>query len=126
MRIVIDTHILIWLLEGDIQLSESRRAILANPTNQIFVSIASLWETAIKISSGKLSLSKPLSQIIDEITDSSSLILHIEPEHTLVVSTLPLHHRDPFDRIIISQAQVENLSVMTHDGAFADYGITLL
>ena len=126
MRLLIDTHILIWFLEGNKSLSKSRRQIIANPQNEIFVSIASLWEMAIKISLGKLTLAKSLADVIKQIGVEDIELLPISPEHTLQVSTLPFHHRDPFDRIIIAQSQIENLAVMTDDKDFADYGVKIL
>ncbi|MBA3694755.1 MAG: type II toxin-antitoxin system VapC family toxin [Acidobacteria bacterium] len=126
MRLLIDTHILIWFLEGNKLLPKSRRQIIANPQNDIFISIASLWELAIKISIGKLTLAKSLADVIKQIAAEDIEILQISPEHTLQVSTLPLHHRDPFDRIIIARSQIENLTVMTDDDDFADYGIKIL
>jgi PIN domain nuclease of toxin-antitoxin system len=126
MRLLIDTHILIWFLEGNKLLVKSRRQIIANPQNDIFVSIASLWEIAIKISLGKLTLAKPLADVVKQIAVENIEILPIAPEHTLQVSALPFHHRDPFDRIIIAQAQVENLPIMTADMEFAKYSIQIL
>lgn len=126
MRLLIDTHILIWFLEGNKLLSKPRRQIIADPLNDVFISIASLWEIAIKISIGKLTLAKPLADVIKQIAIEDIEILPILPEHTLQVSTLPFHHRDPFDRIIIAQAQIDNLPVMTDDREFGNYGINLL
>ncbi len=111
MQLLIDTHILIWFFEGNKLLSKSRRQIIANPQNEIFVSIASLWEMAIKISLGKLTLAKSLADVIKQIGVEDIELLPISPEHTLQVSTLPFHHRDPFDRIIIAQSQIKNLAV---------------
>ncbi len=126
MRLILDTHILIWFLEGNRSLSNSRRQIITQTQNDIFVSIASLWETAIKVSLGKLTLSQSLADVVKQINSEDIEILPITPEHTLQVSILPFHHRDPFDRIIISQAQVENLTVMTNDTDFIKYGIQVL
>jgi PIN domain nuclease of toxin-antitoxin system len=126
MRLLIDTHILIWFLEGNKSLAKPRRQIIANPQNDIYVSIASLWEMAIKISLGKLILAKPLADVIKQIAVENIEDLPILPEHILLVSTLPFHHRDPFDRIIIAQSQIENLAVMTDDMDFANYGIQIL
>jgi PIN domain nuclease of toxin-antitoxin system len=125
MQILIDTHILIWFLEGNDLLSHNRCQIIANSQNKIFVGIVTLWELAIKISNGKLTLSKPLADVIKQISKEDIEILNILPKHILQVSTLPLHHRDPFDRIIIVQSQVENLDLMTEDAEFAKYGISL-
>lgn len=126
MRLLIDTHILIWFLEGNKLLSKSRRQVIANPQNDVFVSISSLWEMAIKISLGKLTLAKPFTDVIKQIGTENIEILPISPEHTLQVSTLPFHHRDPFDRIIIAQAQIENFSIMMNDPDFANYAVRIL
>ncbi len=126
MRLLIDTHILIWFLEGNRLLSKPRRQIIANPQNDIFVSIACLWEMAVKISIGKLTLAKPLADVIKQIAVEDFEILPISPEHTLQVSTLPFHHRDPFDRIIIAQSQIENLTIITDDDDFKSYGVKVL
>lgn len=125
MQILIDTQILIWFLEGNTSLSINRCQIISSSQNSIFVSIASLWEIAIKISIGKLTLSKPLADVIKQISTEDIEILDISPKHILQVSNLPLHHRDPFDRIIIAQAQIENLDLMTEDTEFEKYGINL-
>ena len=126
MRILIDTHILIWHLEGDEQLSPDRRLLITDPANVIFVSIASFWEVAIKSSLGKLSLSRSISEIFAEVDSSATSLLAIEPIHTLKVSSLPFHHKDPFDRMIIAQALVEDLSLVSNDVNFATYGVDLL
>ncbi len=126
MRLLIDTHILIWFLEGNRLLSKPRRQIIANPQNDIFVSIACLWEMAVKISIGKLTLAKPFADVIKQIAVEDFEVLPISPEHTLQVSTLPFHHRDPFDRIIIAQSQIENLTIITDDDDFKSYGVKVL
>jgi PIN domain nuclease of toxin-antitoxin system len=126
MQLLIDTHILIWFFEGNKLLAKSRRQIIANPNNDVFISIASLWEIAIKISLGKLTLSKPLVEIVRQIAVENIEILPIAPKHILQVSVLTFHHRDPFDRILVAQSQVENLPVMTDDREFGDYRINIL
>ncbi len=126
MRFLIDTHILIWFLEGNKSLSKLRRRIIADSNNDVFVSIASLWEMAIKISVGKLTLANPLAEVIKQIAVENIEVLPISPEHTLQVSILPFHHRDPFERILIAQSKIENLPVMTADGGFGIYEIKIL
>ncbi len=126
MRILVDTQMLLWHLENDKRLSVSRGEYIEDPANQILVSIASLWEIGIKMSIKKLSLVKPLDSIFDHIERSTSSILPIQPAHIIGVSKLPLHHRDPFDRLIISQALVENVPVLSSDGVFHKYGVELL
>jgi PIN domain nuclease of toxin-antitoxin system len=125
MRLLIDTHILIYFLEGNQLLSKDHQQIIADQNNDIFLSIASLWEMAIKISTGKLMISQPLDDVIRQIDAETIDILPISAEHTLQVSTMPFHHRDPFDRIIIAQAQIENLPVITSDEIFSAYQIKL-
>ncbi|NOT48301.1 MAG: type II toxin-antitoxin system VapC family toxin [Acidobacteria bacterium] len=126
MRILIDTHILIWHLEDDKRLTAQHGNIIEDSNNRVFVSVASLWEIAIKTSRGKLSLSRPIEDIFSEIERSTSSILLIKANHSLHVSKLIFHHNDPFDRMIIAQALVEGLPVMSTDKNFAAYGVTLL
>jgi PIN domain nuclease of toxin-antitoxin system len=126
MRILIDTHILIWFLEGNSELSASHKSLIVGSDNEVFVSIASLWEMAIKVSTGKLTLANPLIDVISGIGKENIDILSITPAHTLQVSTLPFHHRDPFDRILIAQAQVEFLDVISDDSVFSDHEIDLI
>jgi PIN domain nuclease of toxin-antitoxin system len=126
MRLLIDTHILIWFFEGNNSLPKSRRQIVSNAQNEVFISIASIWEIAIKISIGKLTLARPLADVIKQIAIDNIEILPISPEHTFQVSALPFHHRDPFDRLIIAQSQVENLAVMSDDKEFVNYAIRIL
>ena len=126
MRILIDTHILIWHLEDDERLSSFHGQVIEDPANRVLISIASFWEIAIKSSRGKLSLAKSIEDIFSEIARSSSTILPIESEHTVLVSRLPFHHKDPFDRMIIAQAMVEGVPIMSTDRDFADYGVDLL
>ncbi|HEX8197289.1 MAG TPA: type II toxin-antitoxin system VapC family toxin [Pyrinomonadaceae bacterium] len=126
MQLLIDTHVLIWFLEGNKSLSKPHRQIISDSQNDVLVSIASLWEIAVKISLGKLTLAKPLADVIKQIAVENIEVLPILPKHTLQVSTLPFHHRDPFDRIIVAQSQVENLPIVTNDIEFNHYGIKLL
>lgn len=126
MRILIDTHVLIWYLEGNQNLQLSKRQKIVDPGNEIFVSSVSLWEIAIKVSINRLKISRPLTDIFQQMSLQSFDILQIQPGHILQVAALPFHHRDPFDRMIIAQAHVEFLPIMTHDPIFANYGIKLI
>lgn len=101
MQFLIDTHVLIWFLEGRNLLSASIRSLIANPDNGVFVSIASIWEIAIKISIGKLTLANSLGDVLHQISSENIEILGIDAEHVLRLSSLPFHHRDPFDRMIV-------------------------
>ena len=108
---LIDTHVLLWDITGSERLVENHRRIMHGDGNK-FVSIASLWEIAIKVSVRKLPMPDDL---LDIIAKSDVEILPILPEHAIAVSDLPHHHRDPFDRMLVAQAQLENLTIMTLD-----------
>jgi PIN domain nuclease of toxin-antitoxin system len=125
MRLLVDTHVLLWYLEGDKKLSTTYRRLISDPENEKFVSVGSLWEIAIKSSLNKLSLSNSLKDIIEYIETRGIILLSISPRHTIEVSTLPFHHRDPFDRILIAQSRIEELPIITDDRMFADYEVEL-
>jgi PIN domain nuclease of toxin-antitoxin system len=125
MRLLIDTHSLIWYLEGNKKLRAGQRELIVNSDNDILVSVVSLWEIAIKSSIGKLMLSRSLADILDQLDSQSINILGIERGHVLQVEKLPHHHRDPFDRLIIAQSKVEFLTVVTHDRNFSEYGVKI-
>lgn len=126
MRILIDTHIFIWHLEDDSALSLARSELIEDPSNEILLSIASLWEISIKLSIGKLTLSRSIEDVILHINRSTSSFLAIEPEHLVHVASLPFHHKDPFDRLLISQSLVEDIPIISSDPNFAEYGVELL
>lgn len=121
MNFLIDTHAPVWFLEGNNSLSKSNRQITADSQNNISVSIASIWELAVKISIGKITLTRTLSDVINQISFENIEILSITPQHALYVSTLPFHHRNPFDRLIIAQAIVENLNFISADAIVDSY-----
>jgi PIN domain nuclease of toxin-antitoxin system len=124
MRAILDTHALIWFLEGDQRLSGLARETIARGDNEVLVSMASLWEMSIKHSLGKLELRKPFAELIPEQLETNALgVLGVELSHVMELSILPHHHRDPFDRMIIAQARVETLPVIGDDGAFDSYGV---
>jgi PIN domain nuclease of toxin-antitoxin system len=124
MKYLIDTHVVIWFLEGNTNIPEKTRLIITGPDNEILVSIATFWEMAIKLSLGKLILPKELKEIIDDTKSLNISVLKINEEHVLKVLELPVIHKDPFDRIVISQAIVENLELISKDDLFDKYGIT--
>ena len=124
MRYLLDTHSLIWFIGGEPQLSAHARQLMDNETNELFVSVASLWEMAIKFSIGKLNLEQPFDEMFPEQLENNSIeILGITLDHLKAVCNLPFHHRDPFDRLIIAQAQVEQLPIISVDTVFDDYGV---
>ena len=121
MDLLLDTHTLIWFFNADEQLSINARNLVANPTNNCFLSIASIWEMGIKISLNKLELRGNLAQVAQFIAENSIELLPITFGHVQQLATLPFHHRDPFDRIIIAQALIEQLVLVTKDAVFGQY-----
>ena len=125
MNNLIDTHALIWFLNGDNDLSDKARKAIENSEAINFISIASLCEIAIKISLGKLELQTPFEKISEQIDNNGFQILPITFEDTLVLTSLPFHHRDPFDRIIISQSLNNKLTIISKDRYFDAYQVAL-
>ena len=118
MRLLLDSHILIWLMEADERLTPEARAIISDAT-EVFASTASLWELAIKAGLGKLDLDvERLASLLDTAGVSE---LQITRRHVLEVARLPLHHRDPFDRLLVAQAKAEIMRLMTNDARLSPY-----
>ena len=127
MSLLIDTHILIWLLAGSSRLTRDVQDTLANRRNIVFVSVASTWEMAIKVGLGKLDLPPELHVWLPTELDAAGLrLLPIEFEHTVGVEALPHHHRDPFDRLLIAQALADGLTLVTADRVFESYDVPLI
>lgn len=126
MRLLLDTHAIIWHIEQNPTLSGKASAAIKNPDNEIFVSTVSLWELSIKVSLGKLKLPTPVRAIAVELRNSGAAFLQISEEHALATESLPWHHRDPFDRMLIAQSRQEGLTLVTRDGIFAEYAVSLL
>ena len=124
MRYLLDTHTLLWFLAGDEKLSGRPRQLIDDPNNEKFLSIASLWEIAIKVGLGKLNLSEPFEQMFPEQLHFNNIeMLDITVDSLIKLTTLPFHHRDPFDRLIIAQGLVEGLPIISVDAIFDTYGI---
>jgi PIN domain nuclease of toxin-antitoxin system len=127
VRILVDTHCLLWALARPEALSVDAAALLTNGETEIVFSAASVWEIAIKSSLGKLRLSPANGDSLFDIIDRQTLTpLPILHSHARRVANLPLHHGDPFDRLLIAQAQIENLTVMTADDQFLRYEIEII
>ena len=127
MKLLIDTHALLWAYWGDPQLSAVAIRLIFDPANRIFVSAASHWEIAIKMKTGKLTLRQPFLDFIQcAVIDNGFTLLPIEPKHTAIVATLPFHHKDPFDRLLVSQAMAEGIPLVSADVAFDPYGVQRL
>ena len=127
MRLLLDTHTFLWFVTNDARLSENALDAVAEPTNDILVSPASYWEIAIKVSLGKYPLTVPFDTFFEEgIVGSDMTILPIEIRHAAVLATLPMYHKDPFDRMMIAQAIVEQVPIVSVDTALDDYGVQRL
>lgn len=119
MRYLIDTHILLWWVFDDPKLKVNCREIIRNPENKIIVSSVSAWEIATKYRIGKLPEAKQILEQYSRILAQAEFIeMPITTEHALRAGSLPIAHRDPFDRMIMAQAEIENIPVITHDNAF--------
>ncbi len=121
MKILLDTHIMLWWFANDAALSEKTRKIIANTDNVIFVSVASAWEITIKKALGKLQAPDDLESAISA---NNFEILPINIKHAIGISHLEPYHADPFDRILIAQAKIENLTLITHDKQILAYSIS--
>ncbi|NJL91488.1 MAG: type II toxin-antitoxin system VapC family toxin [Coleofasciculaceae cyanobacterium SM2_1_6] len=127
MELLLDTHVLIWFFSGDEKLSDNAKNLIEDVDNIKYIGVASIWEMAIKQSKGKLTLSLPLDNYIQEkIKLEDFQLLNIKLSHLKVVSQLPFHHSDPFDRLLIAQAIVENISIISQDSMFNSYNIPLI
>ena len=127
MKLLVDTQAFLWFLAGDRRLRRPVRRRLEDASQERFLSIASVWEMAIKVSLQKLELDDPLEDVVTAGTrDAGIALLGVSKDHALRVATLPWHHRDPFDRLLIAQAAEDGYTVVTRDGSLDAYGIPLL
>jgi PIN domain nuclease of toxin-antitoxin system len=127
MRALIDTSTFLWFISDSDKLSRNARRFIADMENDLVLSVASLWEIAIKTSLGKLELLLPFSRLIPEQLEQNVItVLPIGVSHLSGIIDLPFHHRDPFDRLIIAQSLAEQLPVITKDAAFSQYPIQLI
>ncbi len=127
MKLLLDTHAFLWWVEGTPALGRRARAEVSNPDNEVFVSIASCWELAIKLSLGKLRLTQGLERFIPEqLTRNGFGLLGMEFRHVARVADLPFHHRDPFDRVLVAQALQDELAIVSADRMFRKYGVTVV
>ena len=127
MRVLIDTHIFIWYIQNNEKLPSPMFTLINDGRNEILFSTASIWEMAIKQSTGKLNLGVPYASFIKEQMKLNRIeLLPIKLEHLEVVASLPFHHRDPFDRLLIAQAMVEALPIVSADSTFSSYPIQII
>ena len=127
MRLLLDTHALLWFGLADSRLSPAALALIAEPTNEIIISPASYWEIAIKIRSNKYHLNQPFQLFFEQVLQAYRFsVLAIEIRHAALLTTLPLHHRDPFDRLLVAQAMAEGMPLVSADQQLDAYGVQRL
>ena len=127
MNLLLDTHAFLWFIAGNSSLSRKARAAIEDENNRILLSVVSLWEIAIKVSLGKIKLSEPFDTLIPEqLTANGIELLDISVEHAALVATMAFHHRDPFDRLIAAQANVEDMTLISIDEVFDVYKVNRL
>lgn len=125
MRLLLDTHTLLWFLGNDAALSATARQAIEDPANHKLVSIATCWEMSIKAGLKKLGLVEPVGTFLSrELAANNFDLLDITLTHATAVELLPQHHRDPFDRLLVVQARVEGIPIVSADAAFGVYGVT--
>lgn len=123
MRLLLDTHVLLWWLRNDRRLPARFAAAIRDPAIDVLVSAASVWEASIKTALGKLDLT---GDLVEEIAANRFTELPISARHAQLAGDLPKHHDDPFDRLLVAQARIEGLHLATHDEIFRAYGVPLL
>lgn len=123
MKILLDTHVLVWWMFDAKELTKHFREHIANPANLIFVSAATVWELRIKSALGKINLPNDFVSILETEKFEN---LSVTWRHADAVKSLPMHHHDPFDRMLIAQAQMESLALMSHDAMIAKYDVAVI
>ena len=127
MNLLLGTHAFIWSYDEQHKLSKRALQEMSNTSNTLFLSVASIWEIQIKIQTGKFKFKDPIADVIAEQQQINGIqILPIQLAHALHLENLPFHHKDPFDRLLISQAIVENMTLVSADADFAKYQVNLL
>jgi PIN domain nuclease of toxin-antitoxin system len=121
--VLLDAHALLWWLENDRRLSIGARKAIQEPTTQVFVSAGSLWEIAIKHRIGKLKAPKLVDDFQRELDAEGFVELPISAKHAIRAALLPANHKDPFDRLLIAQAEIENVPIVSRDSEFDNYGV---
>jgi len=126
MEYLLDTHAFLWFVNGSIEISQKARDIIQNPKNVMYLSIASFWEIAIKLNIGKLFIDMSFDELKKEADKNIFQILPIQYEDIRLLTTLELYHKDPFDRILISQAIQNNLTIISKDSNFDTYPVKII
>lgn len=120
MRLLLDTHVLVWCLSGDRKLPPATAELIRNPATDVYFSAVSIWEVAIKSVLGKLRADANV--MLKCLVDEGFKELPVTARHTVATVTLPMHHRDPFDRLLVAQSRLESLRLLTDDKIMALYG----
>lgn len=124
MRVLIDTHAFIWWNTEDERLSDRARRVMEDEASEIFVSVGSIWEVATKVAKGRLEIPGDLETYVDERLAANRWVpLSIDRRHVIRAASLPVIHRDPFDRILIAQAQLDDMPIVTTDAAITRYDV---
>ena len=126
MKLLLDTHTFLFAIDRPNQLSPRMRRLLADPQVERWVSAVSLWEIAVKIHAGKLAMPLDRSYYIENLAALGARVLPVEFRHSLALLQLPVHHGDPFDRLLIAQAREEGLTLASRDGAFGAYDVVCI
>jgi PIN domain nuclease of toxin-antitoxin system len=127
MKVLLDTHTFIWWDSEPGKLSKDALSMLEDASNTLMLSVVSIWEMQIKVQAEKLTIDKPLQEIIEHQQNANNvLILPVEAAHIYTLGSLPLHHKDPFDRLLVAQAIAEDLMIVTGDRAFKSYPVKLV
>ena len=127
MRVLLDTHVLLWWHDQPVRLTETAYNAINDSGNDVFLSVVNGWEIQIKTQLRKLTLPKPLRVLLQEEQVTNGFrVLPVTLEHVYALDSFPLHHRDPFDRLLIAQAHQEGLTLVTHDPQFPAYAVPLL
>ena len=127
MKLLLDTHIFIWWVDQPENLSLAALSALEDEANELLLSVASVWEMQIKIQLGKLKLSLPLKELVKNQQETNDLMVSpVALTHVLALNSLPFHHKDPFDRLLIAQSIEEKLTIVTADSQFSAYSAKLL
>jgi len=126
MRLLLDTHAFIWWHSDPARMSARALQLCEDPSNTVLLSVAAVWEMQVKLQLGKLKLDLPLAELVEHACRLNDLtVLPILLAHVLALESLPTHHKDPFDRLLIAQAIVEDAHLVTHDTAFGQYPVRL-
>ena len=126
MQLLLDTHIVLWYLQGDSRIKPDLNDVLESRKNQVYFSIASLWEISIKVGIGKLILDRPFEDLKSSLAENNIEIITVTFDDTILNKDLPRYHKDPFDRILISQVINRSLILVSQDSVFNQYPVRLL